>query len=134
MKATIQTTKEVDVKWVKIDVAVRYDDEDIPYDFPLRKGEIWSAIVQVDTGQIEDWPEGKSGEMYMKVCDQGSYFLLDERGNTVDFIENDYVPHGLVPGEYGDYINLKINEKGVITNWPKRPDFDDFKLGRDDDD
>ncbi len=128
MKAQIQTTKEVEVKWIKMDLAVRYDDEDIQYDFPLRKGDIWSAIVQVDTGKIEDWPEGKSGEMYMKVCDEGSYFLLDEHGNTVDSIVSGYVPNNLVPGEYGDYVDLKINEQGIITNWPKHPSFEDFRL------
>ena len=127
MKATIKEEREVDIKMVKVDVAVRYDDEDIPFDFPMRKGNMWSAIIEVDTGKILDWPIGKDGEMYMKVCDQGSYFLLDDKGDTVLSIEEDYVPNNLIPGEYGDYIDLKINKDGVITNWPKRPTFEDFE-------
>lgn len=126
MKATIKIEKEVEIAMIKIDVAVRYDEEDIPNDFPLRKGDMWSAIVEVDTGKILDWPIGRSGEMYMKVVDEGSYYLLDKEGNTVLSLEQDYVPHGIVPGKYGDYIELKINDRGIITNWPKKPSVEDF--------
>lgn len=126
MKATIKIEKEVEIAMIKIDVAVRYDEEDIPNDFPLRKGDMWSAIVEVDTGKILDWPIGRSGEMYMKVVDGGSYYLLDKEGNTVLSLEQDYVPHGIVPGKYGDYIELKINDQGIITNWKKNPSIDDF--------
>lgn len=41
-------------------------------------------------------------------------------------LENEYVPNGIVPGEYGDYIDLKINADGIITNWPKNPDCSKF--------
>lgn len=126
MKATIKVEKEIEIAMIKIDVAIRYEEEDIPNDFPLRKGDMWSAIVEVDTGKILDWPIGRSGEMHMKVVDQGSYYLLDKEGNTVLSIEEDYVPHGIVPGSYGDYIELKIDENGIITNWPKRPSIEDF--------
>lgn len=126
MKATIKIEKEVEIAMIKIDVAVRYGEEDISNDFPLRKGDMWSAIVEVDTGKILDWPIGRKGEMYMKVADQGSYYLLDKEGNTVLSIEDDYVPHGIVPGQYGDYISLVINDQGIITNWPKRPSLADF--------
>ena len=122
-------TKEVDIKWVQMDLAVRYDDEDIPYDFPLRKGDLWSAKVEIDTGKIEGWPQGKTGEMYMKVCDEGSYWLMDADGNVIDAIERDYVPNSLIPGEYGDYVELNIDENGIITNWLKHPSLEDFRLG-----
>jgi hypothetical protein len=46
-------------------------------------------------------------------------------------IEQNYVPHGLIPGEYGDYVSLKINEQGIITNWPKHPDIREFIKGED---
>jgi hypothetical protein len=29
----------------------------------------------------------------------------------------DYVPHEIVPGEYGDYVELEINSDGAIDNW-----------------
>ena len=126
MKVEIKVKKEVDITMVKVDVAVRYNEEDIPKDFPFRKGDMWSAIIDIDKGQVIDWPTGKKGNLSMKVCDQGSYYLLDAEGNTVLSIEEDYVPNSLLPGKYGDYIDLHINENGIITNWYSEPDFSDF--------
>lgn len=126
MKARIKIEKEVDIKMVKIDVAVRYGDEDMRNDFPLRKGDMWSAIIDIDKKKILDWPQGIQGNFYMKICDEGSYFLLDAEGNTVASIENDYVPNSLLPGEYGDYLALDIDEEGIITNWKSSISFKDF--------
>lgn len=126
MKTLIKVEKEVDIKMVKVDVAVRYGEEDISNDFPLRKGDMWSAIIDIDQKKVLDWPQGKTGEFYMKICDEGSYFLLDAEGNTVASIENDYVPNSLLPGQYGDYLEMKINEDGIITNWKSSISFEDF--------
>lgn len=41
-------------------------------------------------------------------------------------IENDYVPNSLLPGKYGDYLALDINEDGVITNWKPNISFKEF--------
>ncbi len=125
MKAKVKTVQEVGIKSVVINVPVRYEEEDIPNDFPFRQGEIWSAEVNIDTGQIQGWPKGEAKDLYMKVCDGGSYNLIGDQGQTVA-TRQDYVPHGVVPGEYGDYIDLKINADGVITNWPKNPDVSAF--------
>ena len=126
MKTTINKPVEVNIRWVNITVPVRYEDEDIPYDFPLRSNDVWRATVDIDTGRINDWPEGKSGRLQMKVTDCGVYTLRDEDNQVVAEIEQGYVPHGVVPGSFGDYIELQINEQGVITNWPKHPDLDAF--------
>ena len=126
MKKTVMVEKEIDFAYVGVSVAVRYDDEDMPYDFPGRIDKMWHATIDIDEGVIKGWPEGKSGEFEMKVCDQGDYRLLDREFNLVKRIEDDYVPNALIPGEYGDYIHLKINEFGVITNWPKNPEVTDF--------
>jgi len=126
MKTTITVEKEIDIKKVLMNVAVRYEEEDMPNDFPFRKGDMWSILIDVDSGVIEDWPKGKAAEVYMKVCDQGSYYLVDDKNELVASIEEDYVPNYLIPGEYGDYIDLKINEDGKITNWPSKPSFIDF--------
>lgn len=115
-----------------LELAVRYDDEDISYDFPMRKGDLWKAKVELDTGKIVDWPAGKSGDLYMKVCDEGTYTLLDDAGQKVAAIEQNYVPHGVVPGKYGDYVDLEISEDGTITNWPRKPDLSAFIEGDDD--
>lgn len=126
MKTVINRPTEIDIKKIRIEAAVRYEDEDIPYDFPMRDGDMWIAEVDVDTGQIFNWPEGRSGVVHMKVCDCGTYRLFDADGKEVAAIEGDYVPNRVVPGQYGDYIDLQINGSGVITNWPKNPDFSDF--------
>ena len=126
MKITIPSTKEVEVGFILVAIPVLYGEEDIPNDFPLRKGEMWQAKINVETGKIDGWPQGKIGQFYMKVCDSGCYTLLDYFGNSVGNIECDYVPHGVIPGEYGDYVDFKINSEGKITNWPKNPDFSAF--------
>lgn len=131
MKFKVKRLVEIDIRYISIDVAVRYGEEDIPNDFPLRVGDAWKAIVDIDTGMIHDWPVGQAGELSMKVCDQGTYQLLDENMILIAFIEDDYVPHGVVPGRYGDYIELNIDATGRIANWPKRVDVSEFFRGED---
>lgn len=129
MKHTILVEKEVEITHIRIQVAVRYDEEDIPDDFPMRSGDVWDARVNIDTGQIEDWPKGKSGRLSMKVCDEGTYTLYSYFGDHWDEItklENEYVPNRVVPGEYGDYIDLDIDENGIIKNWFREPDVSAF--------
>jgi hypothetical protein len=126
MKTTILLPTEVELTHVKVEIAVRYDEEDIPNDFPLRVGDMWIATIEIDTGKIIDWPIGKSGDLYMKVCDQGTYRLLDNTGEEITAIEGDYVPNNLIPGQYGDYVDLKINDQGIVTNWHKKPSVVDF--------
>ena len=126
MKVTIPTTKEVDIKYITMELAVRYEEEDMPNDAPLREGDLWKASVAVDSGQIQNWPKGKELEFYMKVCDEGTYRLFDADWNEQAAIVNGYVPNSIIPGEYGDYVRLSIDADGVITNWPARPSFEDF--------
>lgn len=117
MKTTQLIEKELDIKFVKAVMAVRYEDEDIPYDFPFRENDTLTLIIDVETGAIQNWPLGVAADVYMKVCDEGSYFLIDDKGEVVASMVNDYVPNRLIPGKYGDYVDLKINEEGIITNW-----------------
>jgi hypothetical protein len=126
MKTRRTIEQEIDVATIRIEVAVRYEEEDIPNDFPFRDGSMWCADVDMDTGKITDWPQGKAGTLSMKVCDQGTYTLFDRAGNELARLENDYCPNRVVPGEYGDYINLEIDATGTITNWIKKPDFGAF--------
>lgn len=128
MKLTVRRPVEVEIVGVLIEVPVRYDEEDIPNDFPLRRGDMWTAAVDIDTGKVHDWPPGRTGNLHMKVVDEGSYTLMAADGTTVAKIEQDYVPNSLIPGSYGDYIELDIDENGIITNWPKpdRLDVSDF--------
>lgn len=118
--------QEVDVATVLIEAPVRYGEDDIPNDFPLRVGDMWRATVDADTGQIKDWPAGKSGRIHMKVCDCGTYTIFDRAGNELAKIKQDYIPNDAIPGEYGDYIDLEIDATGKITNWKFEPNFDQF--------
>ncbi len=127
MKTTKLIKTEINITHVRVIVPVRYDEEDIPNDFPFRNDDTWEVLINVDTGLIEGWPEGRKERVQMKVCDGGTYILLDD-GEEVERIECNYVPNRLIPGEYGDYIDLRIDESGKITNWPTRPNVDAFFL------
>lgn len=132
MKATVKLSTEIEVSELEMQIAVRYDEEDIPNDFPGRKGDMLTLSVNVDTGKIKDFPRDLTADIHMKVCDQGTYTLYSPDGTLIKRLEGWYVPHGLVPGEYGDYVALKI-EEGKITNWPKHPSLKDFFPEGDDD-
>ena len=125
MKTVVKIEKEIDIKKVKVSVSVRYGEEDIPKDFPLRQGDMWNAEIDIDSGVITGWPEGEAGRLGMKVCDEGTYTLIDSDGNEIITLEQDYVPTSLIPGRYGDYIDLQIDGTGKITNW-NPSSFEDF--------
>ncbi len=131
MQIALKQTVIKIAKYLSVDVAVQYDDEDMAYDAPMREGKTWKATIDLDTKKILNWPEGKSLSFKdMKICDEGIYILLDENKDEITRIEG-YVPNNLLPGDYGDYLSLTISEDGTITNWPDVTDFSDFK-GEDD--
>lgn len=119
MKAKVKSvrTETIEVAAVVMELPVLFDDEDIPNDYPHRSGDKWNISVDAATGQIRDWPKGVNPHnVNMKVCDAGSYCLLDEAGMMIALVEQDYVPD-YIPGDLGDYVDFKIDENGVITNW-----------------
>ena len=69
--------------------------------------------------QIVEEVEAKTVRVNAKVCDSGSYTLLDADGKAIAD-RDDYVP-SFFPGQhYGDYLELDIDiETGQITNWKK---------------
>ena len=131
MKAIIKVEKEVDIRAVVISVQPRHigdsEDDDMPTDFPglCDAKTNWICSINIDTGKIEGWPFGDSRSLHIKVCDAGLYTLYDNHCNSVAVIDG-YVPNGLIPGSYGDYIEMEIDENGIITNWPKKPNIDEF--------
>lgn len=126
MKAYKIIKEEVDVQTIEVILPVRYGDEDIPYDTPMRYGDVWRACIDIDEGRVWHWPQGKTLDMYMKVCDSGVYILRDSEGINIAE-RNDYVPHGIVPGEFGDYVHLQIDATGKVTNWPRNIDLSGFE-------
>jgi len=134
MKAIIKVTKEVEVTTLKIRAGVRYwedgtvnGQEDINGDLiPFRDGDYWCPTIDLYSGTVRDWPIGTTADVHYKICDDGYYYLLDDKGEQVFSIEQDYVPNKLIPGDYGDYIVMNIDETGKITNWPDNPSLEDF--------
>ena len=133
MKATVKIEKEVDIKTLHVSAEVRYWEdslvngrEDAEGDLiPCRNGDNWEPVIDFDSGKIINWQLGTEADVHYKVCDAGVYELKDEEGNTLVKKEG-YVPEVMCPEEngYGDYIIMKIDEKGFITNW--QPHIDDF--------
>lgn len=129
MKLPVIIRKTVDAKYLDVYVAVRFGEEDMPNDAPLRDGDMWNALIDIDEGRIVNWPQGKSLNIEsMKVCDQGSYVLLDADREEVGRLEESYVPTSLLPGGDDDYLCLNIDESGKITNWLKRPSLVNFVI------
>ncbi len=126
MKTKIKAEQGIEINIIHVILPVAYEEEDIPNDFPMRRGDMWEANILIDTGKIVEWPQGKTGHLFMKVCDGGTYRLIRNDGSCVAQIIQDYVPNGIIPGEFGDYVDLRINAEGIITNWPKKPDVSAF--------
>ena len=104
-----------------------------PYEnkYPLVSKGMWSGIVDLKTHKLLNW-KLEYGNLYLqaKICDSGTYFLLDKDKKAICKIA-DYVPNGLIPesDDCGDYIRLRINSDGTIENWPENPYYSDFIEG-----
>jgi hypothetical protein len=139
MKAVVKVKKEVEITTLKVKAGVRYwedaeingqdDTEDGKY-VPCKEADLWCPEIDFDSGLIRNWIKGVNARIHYKVCDAGSYYLIDKDGETVLSIEDNYVPDLLAPdGEgYGDYIILDIDVNGQIANWkPSIKDFVNFE-------
>ena len=134
MKVNIKIEKEVDIKYCQLKVEPRYWEdttvdgvEDTEGDLiPCRDKDFWCPLIHIDTGVIVNWEIGKTAKVHYKICDSGSYYLLDQYESIILSIEDDYVPNNLIPGEYGDYIIMDINESGTIINWGTKRNLSDF--------
>jgi hypothetical protein len=147
MTHAISVRKNVPVRYLRMTLPLRYDDgmtrarpdgapgyyDMIPDDFPGRNGKSWEAHVDIEQRKLLDaaWRPWTGGAFYlhMKVCDEGVYELLNDDWESVAVSAGNYVPHGVVPGEFGDYVHLDVAADGTIKNLPKR-----INLGAFDDD
>ena len=78
--------------------------------YPLVSKGMWSGIIDLKVHKLLDWkPEYGTLYLQAKVCDSGTYFLLDKDKKVICKI-TDYVPNGLIPeaDDCGDYIRLRI--------------------------
>lgn len=127
MKFKVRTTVEKEVKYLQVNATVRswdntevngeHDTEDGD-NIPCKDGDDWKPLIELKTGKILNWEKGKTADVHYKVCDAGTYILLDETKKEITRIEG-YVPDGLDVAEegHGDYIIMCINEDGSIINW-----------------
>lgn len=134
MKIALKIKKEFDVKFLAVTAGIRYA-EDVKVngtgcgeleEIPLHDGEHWQCMVDVDAGIILDWPQGTTAKFYSKVCDDGTYSILDENRQEIKTYKG-YVPDCLaIDGSgYGDYIIIAVDESGKIKGW--RPTFEEFQ-------
>lgn len=134
MKFTLKVKKEFDIKYLRVEAGVRYwedatvngiEDTDGSL-IPCRDGGNWEPLIEIETGKITNWEQGVTADIHYKVCDDGTYMLLDEGANTIKSIDG-YVPKIMCPNGngYGDYIIMNVDESGFIKNW--NPDLSDFK-------
>ncbi|MDE2426755.1 MAG: hypothetical protein KGO96_12710 [Elusimicrobia bacterium] len=122
MHIKMRIPTDIDVDAIRCVVPVRYDDQDIPNDFPFRKGDIWDVTIDIATRKIRNWPK-RAAQVHMKICDDGSYYLMSG-DKVVASINGDYVP-GCIPQKYGDYIVFNILEDGTLNGWT--PDAGEIK-------
>lgn len=126
MKIEIVTKQSVEVKYLQAKCGVRYW-EDASVDgvedtdgtlIPCREGDLWSPLIELETGRILNWKQGVEASIHYKVCDAGEYMLLDAAKEVVKRIA-DYVPAIMSPKDsgYGDYVIMDVNADGVIQNW-----------------
>lgn len=94
-----------------------YAEED-GSNIPCKDKANWDVLIDIDTGQIKNWPKGTTAEIHFKVCDAGCYKLLDENLKIVKEIDG-YVPSIMCPeGDgYGDYVIMNISSNGIIEKW-----------------
>lgn len=126
MKIKLEIEQEFEVKYLRASCGVRYwedatvdgvDDENGDL-IPCREGDYWKPLIDLQSGQIVNWKKGVSAQIHYKVCDDGTYALLDENYKEIVSI-TDYVPSIMSPKEsgYGDYVIMDVNEDGFIQNW-----------------
>lgn len=85
---------------------------------PCRNGDYWEPEIDIDTGVIINWEQGKIADIHYKVCDMFSCTIHDADGLRIHDYDG-YVPAVMCPEEsgYGDYIIMSIDENGKIDGW-----------------
>jgi hypothetical protein len=114
-------------RFIELNAGVRYWEdaningvEDTDGVIPLRQGDRWVPVIDLQTGEVAGWPEGLYASIHYKVCDDGEYWLLDEAHLRIAKWNDYYVPNDILcinDNGYGDYIIFQINQAGKIIDW-----------------
>lgn len=121
-------------RWSSSEINGEEDDNDNPR-MPLIEEHLgekaWHIIINLDTGQIGNWPQGTTACIHYKSVDGNYIHLLDDRLGIVKEYDG-YVPDFLCPKEdgWGDYVIMDIDENGFIQDFKANLD-DLFQEGND---
>ena len=129
MTNTIKVTREVEVRYLQVDLGVRYwedatwngrdEDDNVPNMYGINSsGDRLEWTIDLKSGKILGWPEGATATTHYKVCDDGVYKALDGGFHEVAEVDG-YVPAMLYPGRngYADYVILDIDHQGKIKDF-----------------
>ncbi|AFL98399.1 hypothetical protein ACQ1Q1_09115 [Ornithobacterium rhinotracheale] len=126
----LEVVKKVNVKYLLAECGARYWEdatvdgiEDTNGDLiPCREGAFWKPLIDIDKGIIVNWEKGKTAKIHYKVCDNGTYTLLDENKEVITKISG-YVPKIMCPGDtgFGDYVIMRVDGEGKIDKWGLYP-------------
>lgn len=141
MKVKIKVEKEVELTILNVIAEIRYwedseingeSDTEDGSNIPCKDGSLWRPKIDIATGKILNWEQGKTASIHYKVCDCCGWQLIDKDGEVVLSAEDGYVPDTLSPKEsgWGDYIIMDIDENGIIQDWNFR--FSDFEKEEED--
>lgn len=130
MKRTIKVKKEFDLEYLCVYAEVRYwedaevngvEDTDGTL-IPCRSGDRWCPVIDIETGVIMNWEQGKEAKIHYKVCDAGDYFVEDKQKSFLLKIEGEYAPSFLNTEDGdGDYIVFDVDKHGQIAGWEFDP-------------
>ena len=87
---------------------------------PMRRGDAWCPLIDLEAGRIEGWPQGTTARIHYKVCDGGSYWLGDAKGRKAARWRDAYVPNDILAvgsSGFGDYIIMRVGPDGTIAGW-----------------
>lgn len=78
----------------------------------------WRPMIDIKEGVIINWRKGTTAHAFYKVCDNGTYSLLDADKKVLYEVDS-YVPDCLAIEDegFGDYIDMVIDEDGKIKDW-----------------
>ena len=104
-------------------------DEDFTPPMLSIDDQLLEITIDLKERKVLDWNESNGYlRMWAKVCDSGTYTLLDKDKQPLWQIKG-YVPNALIPpyeNGFGDYLELSIEHDGSLLKWQQEPDFSDF--------
>lgn len=131
MKIKIIKEIEVEACLIDVDAHVRYP-EDISFEqndnwcycnadnpeCPCIDGHQWRPIININTGKIINWDAPIKCHVFAKVCDEFKCKIKGLNGEDIINYEG-YVPSfmAIEDSGYGDYIDMIVEEDGIIKNW-----------------